>query len=167
MDQDSDALRSALEADGIRLLRGRFVRIEVMRDQTIRDSVDSTPNIDFSMGVSYYEFVKPEDVAETKQVVMWDADSDRYYTGAFVRKMIGLPVGSSVKCFKPMCDLPDGLIPFIESKSENRIVKTGTTVIFDNEMYDVKAAEREERESMRQQRKVKREQSKKKRMKHV
>lgn len=73
---------------------------------------------DFTPGIAYYQLVKTETIQENKKIVVVDKKSNKAYSGAEARHLIGLPDGQRVRVrpdHNPKYDI------FVQSTSNNRI----------------------------------------------
>ncbi|MEO1271521.1 MAG: hypothetical protein AAFX99_25795, partial [Myxococcota bacterium] len=112
---------------------GRFQRLEVDRDISIRDFVKENVGEDaFKKGSGYYQFgKKATKVQSYKQVVLVDRDSGEMFSGNAARKIIRLPKGRDYKLRPSEVDLNKYWV-FIQSTSVNRKLFAA-----DNFLYEV------------------------------
>jgi hypothetical protein len=113
---------------------GRFQRLEVDHDVSIRDFVNEMIGEgSFHLGAGFYQFGgKAVKVQSYKQVVLVDKDTGEMFSGDAARKMLKLPKGADYNLKPAEVDL-DKYWVFIQSTSVNR-------KLFKDEMflYEVK-----------------------------
>lgn len=82
----------------------------------------------FKPGRGFYEFTKPENVAEGKLILLMKKETGEIYEGDIAREIAGLPKNVDGK-LNPAA-LPYYRV-FIQSTSNNRTLKSGSTLIYD------------------------------------
>lgn len=111
---------------------GRFQRLEVDRDCSIREFVEE--NIGegfFKPGAGYYEFSsKAVTVQAYKQVVLMDKDSGQLWSGDAARQLLGLPKGKECRLKPSDVDLGQYWV-FIQSTSYNRKLLARTNFLYE------------------------------------
>ncbi len=105
-----------------------FQMFEVPYDVSIRSFVTSL-GMEFSPGRGYYEFTKRETVQSYKKIVVQDRETEVFYPDAEGRAMLKLPSTSSAKIHPR--DYGTKYRFFIQSTSYNRVLKKGTTLLYD------------------------------------
>lgn len=117
-------LTSSMKVDGLT----EFQMFKVDYDTSIRDYVNNL-GITFVPGCGYYEFTKPETVQSYKKVVVQDRETEVFYPDADGRKLLRLPSDGSVRINPKNYDKKYRF--FIQSTSYTRILKAGTTLLYD------------------------------------
>jgi len=102
------------------------------KKQKISDFVKAQ-GLSFKKGRGFYEFMKPELIQETKEVVLMDNETGDMFTGDEARKMIGLPYGQRAR-IKPT--LLPGFTIFVKSTSWNRGLVGGTQFLYEVEDWE-------------------------------
>ena len=103
-----------------------FQMFDIPYDVDIKSFVTSM-GLRFEAGRGYYEFMKRETVQSYKQIVVQDRKTEVFYPDAEGRKMLSLP-NSTVKITPK--DYDDKYRFFIQSTSYNRVLKKGTTFLY-------------------------------------
>lgn len=100
---------------------GRFQRLDVDRDISIRDFVNENLGAGtFEKGAGYYEFGKKSvKIQSYKKVVLVDRDSGEMFSGDAARKMLRLPKGRDYKLAPREVSLEKYWV-FVQSTSVNR-----------------------------------------------
>lgn len=115
---------SPLKVDGLT----EFQMFTVDRDASIRDFVIDL-GLNFTRGCGYYEFTKPEIVQDYKKVVVQDRNTEVFYPDKDGRDLLRLPSTGTVKINPKNYDKKYRF--FIQSTSNNRVLKSGTTFLYD------------------------------------
>jgi hypothetical protein len=97
---------------------GRFQVLEVDADTPIKDFVEHH-GLKFKKGRGWYEFMKPEEVQDYKEVILMDRRSGDCFSGKRARELLGLPLHGTIK-IKPEKSKLDQYLIFIQSTSANR-----------------------------------------------
>lgn len=105
-----------------------FQMFDIPHDVSIKQFVVSL-GLEFSPGRGYYEFTKRETVQNYKKVVVQDRETEIFYPDAAGRDMLKLPRSGTVKIHPR--DYDNKYRFFIQSTSYNRILKKGTTFLYD------------------------------------
>lgn len=106
---------------------GRFQVLKVDADTSIKDFVTDN-GLAFGPGRGFYEFTKPEDVNNYKEVVLQEVTTGDMFTGKEARKILGLPENGDAHI------VPKKIGPyraFIQSHSYNRKLKAGTHFLYE------------------------------------
>lgn len=106
-----------------------FQMFTITKDTAIREYVESM-GLTFKKGCGYYEFMKPEDVQDYKQVVVQDRTTEIFYPDAEGRSLLRLPSHGTIRINPKNYDKKYRF--FIQSTSYNRVLKAGTTFLYDN-----------------------------------
>lgn len=107
---------------------GRFQRLEVDADTSIREFVNTTGAV-FVPGRGFYELTKPEDVSDKKEVIVEHISSGDMFSGTDAKEMLGLPaIGAGKVSTK---SVPAGHRAFIQSTSYNRVLKAGSDFLYE------------------------------------
>ncbi len=107
---------------------GRFQVMRVDHKVSIRDFVEGN-GIPFKKGRGFYEFMKPEDVQDYKEVILRDDKMGDFFEGAQARKLLGLPASGTVR-IRPG-SVPVGYTAYIQSTSVNRALVGGTRFLYE------------------------------------
>jgi hypothetical protein len=108
---------------------GRFQVLDVEKDVTIRDFVESNGAV-FRKGRGFYQFTKSEKVQAEKEVVLVDKKTGDMFSGAKARDMIGAPRGMAVMIRPGEVALREYDV-FIQSTSVNRRLQGGTKFLYE------------------------------------
>lgn len=106
-------------------VRNQFVRLPVNQTGPIRPYVESL-GYSYSIGNSFYELTKREDVQEQKEIVIEDRVTGAIYAGSHVRDILRLPSYETIR-LEPGAH-GDYRI-FVQSTSVNRKLISGTTML--------------------------------------
>jgi hypothetical protein len=106
-----------------------FQMFTVSTDSGIRDFVTSM-GLEFKTGCGYYEFTKPENVQDYKKVVVQDRVTEVFYPNTEGRELLQLPFHGTIKINPKNFDKKYRF--FIQSTSYNRVLKAGTTFLYDD-----------------------------------
>jgi len=106
-----------------------FQMFTVDKDVPIREFVTSM-GLEFKKGCGYYEFMKPETVQTYKKVVVQDRATEVFYPDLAGRELLALPSSGNVRINPKSYD--DQYRFFIQSTSYNRVLKKGTTFLYDD-----------------------------------
>jgi hypothetical protein len=106
------------------------------KDAPIADFVKAN-GLSFKIGRGFYEFTKPVEVQDHKEVILQEKTSGDMFTGKKARELLGLPEHGTVK-IKPG-DLGT-YRAFIQSTSANRKLLGGTHFLYEIEDLDAEAA---------------------------
>ena len=113
----------------------RFQALDVDEDCAINEFVRSN-GLAFKTGRGFYQFTKPVDVQDYKEVVLVDRASGDMYTGKAARKLLKLPVTGTVRIKPDKSGLVDGkYIAMIQSTSANRKLLGGTKFLYEVSDY--------------------------------
>lgn len=104
----------------------RFQVLEVDSDTSIRDFVVKN-GLEFEKGRGFYQFTKPEDIQEYKEVVAQNVESGAIIAGKRARSVLGIPEGRVHA--KPEKDSTH--MGFVQSTSVNRKLKAGTKFLYE------------------------------------
>lgn len=133
---DSPFGKSSLEA----VHPSRFQVLDVAKDIDIKGYVTKN-GLAFKTGRGFYEFVKPVEVQDHKEVILQDKRTGDMFSGAEARKLLRLPASGTVK-IKP--DVAREVLAkytaFIQSTSNNRKLIGGTRFLYEVEDWDRAAA---------------------------
>lgn len=122
----------------------RFQKIHIRpEDIAGTDPSDGNPNswiskfvrsqgLPFIKGRGFYQVTKAETVQATKEVILLDPKGD-FYSGAAARKLCKLPKFGTISARIHKKDLPSGMIVFINSTSNNRVLQEGTDFLYEME----------------------------------
>jgi hypothetical protein len=124
--------RSFAAADLTAVPPSRFQVLEVDGDTPINSFVREN-GLHFKIGRGFYEFVKPVEVQDYKEVVLMDKDTGDMYTGRRARELLGLPVSGTAR-IRPAA--MERYVPFIQSTSANRKLIGGTKFLYEVEDWD-------------------------------
>lgn len=106
----------------------RFQVLHVTEDISIKQfAIDN--GLTFKAGRGFYEFTKPELIQIGKEIILQKKDDHTFYEGLKARQMLKLIDYDPTKRIK-FTDFPDYKI-FIQSTSYTRILKAGTTFLYD------------------------------------
>ena len=119
--------RGFAAADMTAVPPSRFQVMEVGRDTAINNFVRDN-GLDFKQGRGFYEFTKPVEVQEYKEVVLMDKDTGDMFTGRRARELLSLPEHGTVK-IRPSS--LDRYVPFIQSTSSTRKLIGGTRFLYE------------------------------------
>jgi hypothetical protein len=103
--------------------------VEVERDASIRDFVETRLHQPYQLRRAFYELMKREEIQNYKEVLVMDRATGRVFSGPGARDLIGLPPDVSVKVtpsFNPNYKI------FVQSTSVSRRLKAGTEFIYVN-----------------------------------
>lgn len=121
---------TAATDSGKRLIGVHPSRFQVLEvgdvDRTINDYVREN-GLKFKKGKGFYQFTKPEIVQLYKEVVLYDPETGRFFTGNKARLIAGLPIGETGR-FTPR---PTEFTVFVQSTSANRRLKAGTRFLYE------------------------------------
>lgn len=106
-----------------------FQIFNVDKDTPIKQFVEDL-GLEFKRGSGYYEFNKPEYVQDYKNVVVQDRETEVFYSDQDGRELLGLSAHGTVR-INPK-DSEKKYRFFIQSTSVNRVLKAGTTFLYDN-----------------------------------
>jgi hypothetical protein len=104
----------------------RFQILDVETDTTIKDFTSSN-GLTFKPGKGFYEFMKPETIQSTKEIVVLRKTDNCCFEGDNARDMLGLV--ETTKKIKPT-SYPNYLI-FVQSTSHSRKLLRGTKFLYD------------------------------------
>jgi len=107
----------------------RFQVLKVDEDASIKDFVEEhVGEGSFLPGRGFYEFTKPEEVQDHKEIIVQEVTTGDMFTGDKAKDMIGAPKTGTVKIS------PKKIGPyraFIQSTSYNRKLKAGTHFLYE------------------------------------
>lgn len=109
-------------------ISGQVKIVEVPKECTIKEFVESKTKKPYVIGQGYYQLMKKELVQPQKSVCIYDKKTKCVYAGKQARKLIGLPDGVNCKV-QPLNHA--GMEIFIKSTSVNRILPRGSKVLID------------------------------------
>ena len=110
----------------------RFQVLEVEGDTRINDFVREN-GLTFNLGRGFYEFTKPVEVQEYKEIVLMDKVTGDMFTGRRARELLGLPESGTVR-IRPTA--LDRYVPFIQSTSATRKLLGGTRFLYEVSDWD-------------------------------
>ncbi len=120
---------SSKRTDGLSPVKlGRFQVMSVEGDESIKDFVEGN-GIPFQKGRGFYEFTKPEDVQEYKEVILRDNNTGDFFEGKQARGLLSLPSTGTVRVHPR--SVPSGYAAFIQSTSYNRKLIAGTKFLYE------------------------------------
>lgn len=128
--------------DLIPVMPGRFQKMIVDKDTAIKEFVEFN-GITFKKGRGFYELSKAETVQQYKEVIMQDRETGEMFTGAQVRKRLGLQPQSEKGGVKERLHKADAekFRVFVQSTSVNRKLIKGTTFLYEvSDIDDVPVA---------------------------
>jgi hypothetical protein len=105
----------------------RFQILYVDRDTPIKDFVVDN-GLTFKTGRGFYEFTKPVEVQEYKEVIIQDKSTGEMFSGNKAREILGIPVGVRAKVKPGYLTKYRG---FIQSTSNNRKLIAGTNFLYE------------------------------------
>lgn len=106
----------------------RFQVLVVDEDQSIKDFAQDRGLV-FKVGRGFYQFTKPENVSDKKEIVLMDKTSGDFYTGwAAAREFSGIEAG---KVGKQSPKDSDKYLVFIQSTSYNRKLIKGQKFLYE------------------------------------
>lgn len=116
---------------------GRFQKMIVDKNTAIKEFVESN-GITFKKGRGFYELSKAETVQQYKEVIMQDRETGEMFTGAQVRKRLGLQPQSEKGGVKERLHKADAekFRVFVQSTSINRKLIAGTTFLYEVDDID-------------------------------
>lgn len=91
----------------------------------IREFVELYTSHDYVPGEAFYELTKTEKIDSKAAVIVMDTKYNHFYYGTELKNRLGL---TSTKMFSPY-QVPAGLKMFVQSRSYNRKLVEGTTVL--------------------------------------
>jgi len=110
---------------------GRFQVLHVDKDCTISDFVQDN-GLRFRVGRGFYEFTKPVNVQDHKEIILQHKRSGDMFTGTKAREMLKLPTHGTVK-IRP--DIARAVLSdynaFIQSTSSNRKLLQNTRFLYE------------------------------------
>lgn len=113
---------------------GRFQVFTVRRDSVIKNFVENR-GLEFVKGKGFYELStkkKKTKIQDYKEVIIKENDTGDMFTGAQVRKLLGLPDDGSVDLGKRDVErLTENYTIFVQSTSLNRKLPKGTQFMYD------------------------------------
>ena len=114
--------------------RGRFRVLNVDSDTAIKDLV-KRHGLTFKAGRGFYQFTKTVTIQNHKEVVMRDDASGDMFTGSDARNLLGLPDHCSAVLKPEQVKKLHGeaVTVFIQSTSNNRVLKAGTQFLYEAE----------------------------------
>ncbi|RWS24292.1 hypothetical protein B4U80_05819, partial [Leptotrombidium deliense] len=107
---------------------GRFQILDVDRDDSIKNFVTRN-GARFKVGKGFYEFMKPEEIQEYKEVVLMDKTTGDMFTGDRARELAN--IADHVKGRKIKPPPSDKWTMFIQSTSYNRKLIGGTKFLYE------------------------------------
>ncbi len=106
--------------------QGKYRVIPVEKDIPIKTLILQL-GLTFKPGRGFYEFTKPENISEGKQILLMKKETGEIYEGDIAREIAGLPTNADGK-LNP-ASLPFYRV-FVQSKSSNRNLLKGSTLIY-------------------------------------
>ncbi len=103
----------------------KFQIFDLDKDMTIRDFVNDMGLV-FKIGRGFYEFTKPENISDKKEIVTMKKSTGELYEGGCALKLSKIEVN---KRNRPT-DIPEYRI-FIQSTSVGRKLKAGTKFLYE------------------------------------
>jgi hypothetical protein len=102
----------------------KYTLLHVVQDTPIADFVRNA-GISYYAGIGYYQLTKSETIQPNKQIAVVDKKTNKVYTGAEARDLIGLPHYSTRvrPNYNPKYDI------FVQSTSHNRKLISGTKLL--------------------------------------
>ncbi len=113
-------------------LDGRFQIFDVDRDCSIRDFVEEN-GITFRTGRGFYQFTKPVNIQDYKQVVAEDKFDGSILTNENARDALGIPASTCRTRPDRNCDY----VGFVQSTSVNRKLLKGTKFLYEVHDWEV------------------------------
>lgn len=110
---------------------GRFQKIEVSSDVSIKDFVQSQGLV-FKVGRGFYEFMKKETIQAKKEVIILDRITGDMFEGNAARDVLGLPHGAPIRLDPKTAgfDVTKYTV-FVQSTSVNRKLIGGTQFLYE------------------------------------
>lgn len=113
-------------------LDGRFQVLDVDRDCSIRDFVEEN-GLTFSKGRGFYQFTKPVNIQEYKEVIAEDKFDGSILTNGDARDVLGIPEG---RC-RSRPEAGSDYVGYVQSTSVNRKLLKGTKFLYEVPDWEV------------------------------
>ena len=122
---DTDGIDRSVLKNNLKKVTSSFKKLNVNNQTDIKSFVEDN-GLPFAKGCAFYELTKREIIQPTKDIVIQDTNND-LYTGNDARNLLGIPTNVYSKVTP--ADHNSYKI-FVKSTSSNRILKSGTQLLY-------------------------------------